>query len=365
MTNPTDDPTQNSLPQNIVDLARSVLGVPESPEHQGILEGLKRVMNDSVQSSHEGAPRPRLIDKVREGLDRSNYTGRARIHSRGSRVVGTVEIPLGNISTARLQNCRESDNEKEFQGLVESMLADGLINPVTVIRDSHIEGRFILVAGFRRLRAAAELGWTMIRATVIEVESEADAHLVNLLENAARKDISNYEMARQCEYLTTRFGLREKDLAQRLGLTYAHIHNLIRYLSLPPPIVSAWRERHPLLTLPRLQRLAASPLALDMWARMQAQYTMETGRPDPTFQDLLDEQLKEEDPGEDGHAAYKPPSRRGMMKLRDVVAAQRLPTEPAKVRAMMVGIVDYCRGASPTIPHVVIAPLRRRAPPRR
>jgi hypothetical protein len=102
-----------------------------------------------------------------------------------------------------------------------------------------------------------------------------------------------------------------------------------------------------------------------MWARMQAQYTMETGRPDPTFQDLLDEQLKEEDPGEDGHAAYKPPSRRGMMKLRDVVAAQRLPTEPAKVRAMMVGIVDYCRGASPTIPHVVIAPLRRRAPPRR
>lgn len=288
----------------------------------------------------------------------SEFARNRRLRPKGERVIETIEkLPVTSISTAKIKNCRESEDTAKFEALKESIAHEGLINPVTVERDPHVSGHFFLVAGFRRLRAVRELGRTTIRATVIVTEGECDKQLVNLLENMARAEPSTYELARQCEYIVGRFSVSERELAERLGFTPNYVHNLIRYVTtLPSSVLEDWKNQHPSATMNNLQRLASPtllPFAADRWMKIRNKQMKADGEPLPTLQEQIEAQLAEEDPGSDGHAPIKRPSRAKLAKLRDVVARKRMPADPTKMREFALGIVDYCRGISKTIPGLV------------
>ena len=292
--------------------------------------------------------RSRIRQRIKERGVLSHHEA-SRLH-RGDRHVETVEVPLGNISKARIRNSRQDDSEEEFRRLVESISREGLLNPVTVQRDPHIEGRYILLAGSRRLHAAAELGWQTIRASVVECDGQCDAHMVNLLENLGRRDLGTWELASALEHMQ-RLGLSVNDLAQRTGYTEQHVYQLLSFLKVPLPIVEAWRQRHPLLTLPCLQRLKAAGVgALDLWAKLQSRHTKEEGKLLPTIQTLLEEQLIAEDPDHFVYATPRRTSHARLNKLRDHILRKPMPTEPKKVREMAIGIVDYARGVTKKIP---------------
>lgn len=341
---------QSSLLQSIVDGARRVLGesLPEASPPLDDVETLSKEPKGESPSPFLNA-HVRVGDRVREQIARRDFRHRARLP-----VVEmeTMDIPLVRIATASIQNCRKNDDQENFKHLVDSMASQGLLEPVIVIRDSRRENHFILLAGFRRFRAAGELGWTSIRAQIHPPVSKFDAYLINLCENSARQDISTYELARRCQDLVG-LGLSETELAERLNYSRTYVHNLIRYLDLPSPILESWEQRHPLMTLHCLQRLAAAPMPVEMWETMRTRHARAEGKPILSAQEMLLKQLEEVDNGEDGHTPIKRRSQARIRKLIDVLMRTKMPTEPAKVRAMAVGIANYCRGITNTIPGVV------------
>jgi hypothetical protein len=160
------------------------------------------------------------------------------------------------------------------------------------------------------------------------------------------------------------FGIRESDLAARLGRSYASVHNLVKYLGLPATIVEDWKNGHPCLTMAVLQRLAspATPNPTEIWLKLRDRHAKEEqGLPAITLvEQLAAEQRLEEDDGSDGHTSFKRPTKAKMIKLRDVLSRQRMPSNPEKFREMLLDVVDYSRGAKPSIRGVVFGALGRR-----
>lgn len=313
-----------------------------------LVEACIRALVSTSRAPSEESIRSRVQQRMLERGVLSHYEA-SRLH-RGDRHVETVEVPLANISKARIRNSHQDEREEDLRRLVESMSRDGLFNPVTVQRDPHIEGRYILLAGSQRLHAAAELGWRTIRASVVECEGPCDAHMVNLLENLSRRDLSTWELASALEHMQG-LGLSVNELAKRTGYTEQYVYQLLSYLKVPLPIVEAWRQRHPLLTLPCLQRLKAAGVgALDVWVKLQSRHAKEEGKPLPTIQTLLEEQLIADDPDHFVYATVRRPTRARLNKLRDDILRKPLPTDPQKVREMAIGIVDYARGVTKRIP---------------
>jgi ParB/RepB/Spo0J family partition protein len=375
-TKPDNGPPPAALTTELADVVRAVFDISalKNQHNEAIVARAKEVLHppDSpagLGSSPSGslATKARsVLEKVRERREGSHYFARARSALKGKREFETLDIELHQIATARIDNCRMRDDADDFKRLVESMSAHGQLNPVVVVLDKRNPGRFILIAGFRRLRAAAELGWKSIRASVCEVDNECDAYLINLAENAARRDISTCELAHRCQMLLARFGLDEGELAQQLGYTRSYIHNLIKYLNLPKAILDAWRDGHPLMTLPRLQRLAASYDPVRIWETMRSRHAVEESKAPPTLEELLVDEKERADDNSDGWAPFRRPSKSKLIKLRDTIGRQKhMPTTPAEFRKMALGIVDYARGANSKIPYVVISALSPRQKRRR
>ena len=79
---------------------------------------------------------------------------------------------------------RIRENIGDMEKLIESMKRNGLINPITITDDHE------LIAGYRRLNAAIELGWEYIHCHIVKVESKIQKLQIEADENLARKDFS-------------------------------------------------------------------------------------------------------------------------------------------------------------------------------
>jgi ParB family chromosome partitioning protein len=114
--------------------------------------------------------------------------------------------------------------------LAASLADAGVVQPLIVrpLRD----GRYELIAGERRWRAAREAGLQTVPA-IVRDEAEAERLQTALIENMAREDLNPVDEARACAALIEDLGLRKKELARRLGRSRPSISNLIRLLDLP------------------------------------------------------------------------------------------------------------------------------------
>src|SRR5207302_8273349 len=97
-------------------------------------------------------------------------------------------------------------------------------------------GRYELVAGERRLRAARIAGLERIPAVVRET-AEAERLELALIENMARADLNAVEEARACATLVDDLGLTKEEVARRVGRSRSAVTNLIRVLELPDEAV--------------------------------------------------------------------------------------------------------------------------------
>ena len=169
------------------------------------------------------------------------------------------DIELGKISTAAIRNMRL--DEPDTTSLASSMATFRQLTPVIVVRDSRIPGLYHLAAGFRRFRAAHELGWPTIKAVIRTISCEAEALLLNAIENVARKDPTTYELAVRCEELIRRCEIGIQDLAKQLGKSISHIYCLLKLLSsLPANALRDWQHSHPAASLARLEAVLRKSL---------------------------------------------------------------------------------------------------------
>jgi ParB family transcriptional regulator, chromosome partitioning protein len=142
-------------------------------------------------------------------------------------------IPVALIRPNPRQPRRRLDPES-IAALSESIAAAGIIQPLIVrpLRD----GRYELIAGERRWRAAQRAGLEAVPALVRD-EDEARRLETALIENVAREDLNPVDEARACATLVEDLGISKEELAGRLGRSRPAISNLIRLLDLPPDVL--------------------------------------------------------------------------------------------------------------------------------
>jgi len=125
---------------------------------------------------------------------------------------------------------RRTVDPATISALAESIAEAGVIQPL-IVRPLP-DGRYELIAGERRWRAAREAGLDLLPA-VIRDEDEARRMQTALIENVAREDLNPVDEARACAALVEELGLTKEDLGRRIGRSRVAISNLIRLLDLP------------------------------------------------------------------------------------------------------------------------------------
>ena len=147
--------------------------------------------------------------------------------------VGLVELPVDRIEPNPSQP-RRRFTEADLAELASSIAQYGVLQPVLVSETA--DGRYRLVAGERRWRAARLAGLASVPAVVRE-RLEEDRHLeLALVENLQRRDLTPLEEARAFEQLRVGLGLSQADIAERVGIDRSTVANALRLLKLPEDI---------------------------------------------------------------------------------------------------------------------------------
>jgi ParB family transcriptional regulator, chromosome partitioning protein len=121
-----------------------------------------------------------------------------------------------------------------IESLAASVADAGVVQPL-IVRPL-ADGRYELVAGERRWRAAREAGLGTVPA-IVRDEGEAERLQTALIENMAREDLNPVDEARACAALVEDLGLSKEELARRLGRSRSAISNLVRLLDLPDDVL--------------------------------------------------------------------------------------------------------------------------------
>ncbi|MDZ5697419.1 ParB/RepB/Spo0J family partition protein [Chelativorans sp. M5D2P16] len=142
-------------------------------------------------------------------------------------------VPIEFISP-NPRNPRRNFAETDLADLAQSIREHGIVQPV-VVRPSPAEGRFEIIAGERRWRAAQRAGLTEIPVIVRDVDDKAALELA-IVENVQRSDLNPLEEARGYQQLMDDHNYTQADLGQVIGKSRSHVANTLRLLRLPPAV---------------------------------------------------------------------------------------------------------------------------------
>ena len=147
-------------------------------------------------------------------------------------------VPLSAIEPNKDQPRREFDEEKLRQ-LADSISRYGVLQPL-LVRDLG-NGRYQLLAGERRWRAARLAGLTELPVQLKELEDQGVLE-VALIENLQREDLNPMEQAGGYRRLMDEFSLTQEEVAARVGRSRSAVANTLRLLSLPQTIQDMVQE---------------------------------------------------------------------------------------------------------------------------
>jgi ParB family transcriptional regulator, chromosome partitioning protein len=141
------------------------------------------------------------------------------------------QIRLASIIPSPLQP-RKNFAPEALQELTDSIREHGIIQPLIVRR---VNDRYELIAGERRWRAAQELGLSEI-PVIIRTASDLEVLELSLIENLQRTDLNPIEEAQGYARLAEEFGMKQEEIARKVGRSRAAIANALRLLDLHPQL---------------------------------------------------------------------------------------------------------------------------------
>ena len=141
------------------------------------------------------------------------------------------EVPITTIGVNPAQP-RHAFDQEALAGLAESIRRHGILQPLVVRR---VDGGFELIAGERRLRAAAAAGLSTV-PVVVRSSDEQERMELALVENVQREDLTPLEEAGAYRRLMDEFGLTQEAIADRVGKSRPTVANVLRLLGLPDPV---------------------------------------------------------------------------------------------------------------------------------
>ncbi len=134
---------------------------------------------------------------------------------------------------------RQDFDEEELQALADSIADHGIVQPLTVRQlDS---GYYQIIAGERRWRAARLAGLSEVPAVIMEADDKKAMELA-LIENLQRQDLNPVEEALGYRCLMDDHGMKQEEVAQRVGKSRPTVTNALRLLNLCPEILEKLRK---------------------------------------------------------------------------------------------------------------------------
>lgn len=141
------------------------------------------------------------------------------------------ELKLDDIVRDEDQPRREF-NQEALDALAASIKEHGVLQPIVVTKE---DGKYKIVAGERRWRAARIAGLEKIPAIIRSLDSQNRLEL-SIIENAQREDLNAIELATAYAKLKTQFNLSAKDIAAKVGKSEQTVQNTLRLLTLPDDV---------------------------------------------------------------------------------------------------------------------------------
>ena len=151
------------------------------------------------------------------------------------------QISLARVVPSTLQP-RKDFGREALQELIDSIRQHGIIQPL-IVRPAtaspsgagQVGARFELIAGERRWRAAQEIGLATVPA-IVRTASDLEVLELSLIENLQRADLNPIEEAQGYARLANEFGMRQEDIALKVGRSRAAVANAVRLLDLHPQV---------------------------------------------------------------------------------------------------------------------------------
>jgi ParB family transcriptional regulator, chromosome partitioning protein len=157
----------------------------------------------------------------------------ALIPQKDDRTASATEVDVERIDASPVQP-RKTFVEAPLEELAQSIRSHGVVQPLLVSRVAN--GRFQLIAGERRLRAARKAGLRSVPVVIKDNVSGRDALELALIENIQRQDLNPLEEALAYQQLHHEFGLTQDEIAKRVGKERSTVANLLRLLRLPESV---------------------------------------------------------------------------------------------------------------------------------
>jgi len=169
-----------------------------------------------------------------------------------------LRVPLDQIDENPYQT-RKTFDPAALRELADSIRASGVVQPIVLRPKS--DGRYALILGERRCRAAKLAGETSIAAIVRRVSDQQAAEMT-IVENLQRQDLNCLEQANAFARLSREFGLTQEQIGQRTGCSRESVSNYMRLLKLPDVVqqylaegLLGFSEARVLLQIPDAQRM--------------------------------------------------------------------------------------------------------------
>ena len=152
------------------------------------------------------------------------------------------ELPIGSIDTDPNQPRVMFDSDK-LDELSRSIQTYGVLSPI-LVRPGGKPGRYMLISGERRIRAAKMAGLKSIPAMVSQEEGASDDKTlaIQLVENIQRADLSPLERAHAIAALKDTHSLSVRDIGDKLGISKSMVQRSLDILNLPDDLLHALRE---------------------------------------------------------------------------------------------------------------------------
>ena len=155
-----------------------------------------------------------------------------KLEETGSKI---MEIEISNIRPNPNQPRKNFDPDALME-LKDSILSQGVLQPILV--EEIADNVYVIVAGERRYRAAKLAGLKSVPC-IVRNFTDLQRMEVSLIENIQRENLNPVEEARAYAYLLTQSGIKQEDLAKRVGKSRPAIANSVRILNLPDKMLDA------------------------------------------------------------------------------------------------------------------------------
>jgi ParB family transcriptional regulator, chromosome partitioning protein len=122
----------------------------------------------------------------------------------------------------------------ELDELIASIKEKGILEPL-LVRPSQVGGRYMIISGERRYRAAREAGLRDVPCIEMDVDDRAVAEIA-LIENLQRKDLTPFEEANGLQLLVERFGYTHEDIARKIGKARTTVTEALTIAAMPAEV---------------------------------------------------------------------------------------------------------------------------------